>query len=123
LLGESVPSVEEKVKQIVVDQLGVEGSEVSPLFSFVDDLGADSLDRVELVMAMEEAFALEIIDEQAEKIATRSRCGRLHSKECEVGQAVSPARQQLQQQTEGEANANSGGRKSKANHCRTAWSG
>jgi acyl carrier protein len=65
-----VPSVEEKVKQIVVDQLGVEGSEVSSSSSFVDDLGADSLDRVELVMALEEAFAVEITDEQAEKIAT-----------------------------------------------------
>jgi len=65
-----VPSVEEKVKQIVVDQLGVEGSEVSLSSSFVDDLGVDSLDRVELVMAMEEAFAVEITDEQAEKIAT-----------------------------------------------------
>ena len=65
-----MPSVEEKVKQIVVDQLGVEESEVSLSSSFVDDLGADSLDRVELVMAMEEAFAVEITDEQAEKIAT-----------------------------------------------------
>ena len=65
-----MPSVEEKVKQIVVDQLGVEGSEVSLSSSFVDDLGVDSLDRVELVMAMEEAFAVEITDEQAEKIAT-----------------------------------------------------
>ena len=63
-------SVEEKVKQIVVDQLGVEPSEVSPSSSFVDDLGADSLDRVELVMALEEAFSVEITDEQAEKIAT-----------------------------------------------------
>jgi len=65
-----VPSVEEKVKQIVVDQLGVEGSEVSPSSSFVDDLGADSLDRVELVIALEEAFAVEIAEEQAEKIVT-----------------------------------------------------
>ena len=65
-----MPSVEEKVKQIVVDQLGVEGVEVSPSSSFVDDLGADSLDRVELVMALEEAFAVEITDEQAEKITT-----------------------------------------------------
>src|SRR5260370_13541251 len=70
LLGECVPSLEEKVTQIVVDQLGVEASEVSPKSSFVEDLGADSLDRVELVMALEEAFAVEITDEQAEKIAT-----------------------------------------------------
>lgn len=56
--------------QIIVDQLGVEQTEVTPGASFVDDLGADSLDRVELIMAMEEAFDLEIPDEQAEKITT-----------------------------------------------------
>ncbi len=65
-----MPSVEEKVTQIIVDQLGVEASEVTPGASFVDDLGADSLDRVELVMAFEEAFGLEIPDEDAEKIVT-----------------------------------------------------
>ncbi|HET6841744.1 MAG TPA: acyl carrier protein [Candidatus Angelobacter sp.] len=65
-----MPSVEERVKQIIVDQLGVEQAEVMPGASFVDDLGADSLDRVELIMAMEEAFDLEIPDEQAEKITT-----------------------------------------------------
>ena len=65
-----MPSLEEKVTQIVVDHLGVEASEVSPKSSFVEDLGADSLDRVELVMAFEEAFGVEITDEQAEKIAT-----------------------------------------------------
>jgi acyl carrier protein len=65
-----VPSVEEKVTQIIVDQLGVEASEVTPGASFVDDLGADSLDRVELVMAFEEAFGLEIPDDDAEKIVT-----------------------------------------------------
>jgi acyl carrier protein len=59
----------DKVKQIVVEQLGVEESEVTPSASFVDDLGADSLDRVELVMAFEEAFDMEIPDEDAEKIA------------------------------------------------------
>lgn len=63
-------SVEEKVKQIVVDQLGVDEAEVTPSASFVDDLGADSLDRVELVMAFEEAFDMEISDEDAEKINT-----------------------------------------------------
>jgi len=65
-----MPGVEDKVKQIIVDQLSVEESEVSPSASFVDDLGADSLDRVELIMAFEEAFDLEIPDEEAEKIKT-----------------------------------------------------
>ena len=63
-------SVEEKVKQIIVEQLGVEESEVTPTASFVDDLGADSLDTVELVMALEEAFEITIPDEDAEKIQT-----------------------------------------------------
>jgi acyl carrier protein len=62
-------AIADKVKQIVVEQLGVEESEVTPSASFVDDLGADSLDRVELVMAFEEAFDMEIPDEDAEKIA------------------------------------------------------
>ena len=59
----------EKVKKIIVEQLGVEADEVPPEASFVDDLGADSLDTVELVMAFEEEFDLEIPDEDAEKIA------------------------------------------------------
>jgi len=63
-------AVEEKVKQIIVEQLGVEESEVTSTASFVDDLGADSLDTVELVMAFEEAFDIEIPDEDAEKIRT-----------------------------------------------------
>ncbi|MGO9650645.1 acyl carrier protein (ACP) [Candidatus Sulfotelmatobacter sp. SbA7] len=63
-------AVEEKVKQIIVEQLGVEEGEVTATASFVDDLGADSLDTVELVMAFEEAFELEIPDEDAEKIRT-----------------------------------------------------
>jgi acyl carrier protein len=63
-------SVEEKVKQIIVEQLGVEESEVTPTASFVDDLGADSLDTVELVMALEESFEITIPDEDAEKIQT-----------------------------------------------------
>ena len=63
-------AVDEKVKQIIVEQLGVEESEVTPNASFVDDLGADSLDTVELVMAFEEAFDIEIPDEDAEKIRT-----------------------------------------------------
>ncbi|HEY8418152.1 MAG TPA: acyl carrier protein [Limnochordales bacterium] len=60
----------EKVKEIVADRLGVDPEEVSPEASFVDDLGADSLDVVELVMAFEEAFDLEIPDEDVEQIAT-----------------------------------------------------
>jgi acyl carrier protein len=63
-------SVAEKVKQIIVEQLGVDESQVEPSASFVDDLGADSLDIVELVMAFEEAFDLDIPDEDAEKIKT-----------------------------------------------------
>jgi len=63
-------SAEDKVKQIIVEQLGVEESEVTPTAHFVDDLGADSLDIVELVMAFEEAFEIEIPDEDAEKIQT-----------------------------------------------------
>ncbi|HHW11053.1 MAG TPA: acyl carrier protein [Firmicutes bacterium] len=60
----------EKVRDLVVEQLGVEADEVTMEASFVDDLGADSLDIVELVMAFEEAFDLEIPDEDAEKITT-----------------------------------------------------
>jgi len=63
-------SVEEKVKQIIVEQLGVDEGQVDATASFVDDLGADSLDIVELVMAFEEAFNIDIPDEDAEKITT-----------------------------------------------------
>ena len=63
-------SVADKVKSIIMDQLGVEGDEVTSGASFTDDLGADSLDIVELVMAFEEEFDIEIPDEEAEKIAT-----------------------------------------------------
>ena len=63
-------STEEKVKQIIVEQLGVDESEVTPTASFIDDLGADSLDTVELVMALEEHFDIQIPDEDAEKIVT-----------------------------------------------------
>jgi len=63
-------ATEEKVKQIIVEQLGVDEGEVTSNASFVDDLGADSLDTVELVMAFEEAFDIEIPDEDAEKIKT-----------------------------------------------------
>lgn len=63
-------STEDKVKQIIVEQLGVDETEVTPTASFIDDLGADSLDTVELVMALEEGFGIEIPDEDAEKIST-----------------------------------------------------
>ena len=63
-------SVEEKVKNIIVEQLGVDMESVTPEASFIDDLGADSLDIVELVMTMEEEFDLEIPDDDAEKIKT-----------------------------------------------------
>jgi len=62
--------VEERVKEIIVEQLGVEEDEVLPAAKFIEDLGADSLDTVELVMAFQEEFDLEIPDEDAEKIAT-----------------------------------------------------
>jgi acyl carrier protein len=63
-------TIEERVKKIVVEQLGVKEDEVTNESSFVDDLGADSLDTVELVMALEEEFETEIPDEEAEKITT-----------------------------------------------------
>jgi acyl carrier protein len=63
-------SVEQRVKQIIVEQLGVDEAQVDNTASFVDDLGADSLDIVELVMAFEEAFDIDIPDEDAEKITT-----------------------------------------------------
>jgi acyl carrier protein len=63
-------AVEDKVIDIIVDKLGVERAEVTPEAVFVDDLGADSLDLVELIMAMEEEFGFEIADEEAEKLRT-----------------------------------------------------
>ncbi len=62
--------VEERVKKIIIDQLGVNPEQVTPEASFIDHLGADSLDTVELVMALEEEFDIEIPDEDAEKITT-----------------------------------------------------
>ena len=68
--GKSMATVDERVKKIIGEQLGVEEDEVTPEASFVEDLGADSLDTVELVMALEEEFETEIPDEEAEKITT-----------------------------------------------------
>jgi acyl carrier protein len=66
---EEIPmSVEDRVKSIIVEQLGVDADEVKPDASFVEDLGADSLDTVELIMAFEEEFGVEISDDEAEKI-------------------------------------------------------
>ncbi len=62
--------IEAQVKEIIVDQLGVDESQVTPEASFIDDLGADSLDTVELVMAFEDKFDIEIPDEEAEKMRT-----------------------------------------------------
>ena len=69
-VGKSMATVDERVKKIIVEQLGVEEDEVTPEAHFVEDLGADSLDTVELVMALEEEFEIEIPDEDAEKILT-----------------------------------------------------
>ena len=63
-------AVEEKIKGIIAEQLGVKPEEVTPQASFIDDLGADSLDTVELIMALEEEFNVEIPDEDAEKMGT-----------------------------------------------------
>jgi acyl carrier protein len=68
--GDKLKEITEKVKQIISEQLGVEEAEVTSSASFVDDLGADSLDTVELVMALEEQFDIEIPDDAAEKIRT-----------------------------------------------------
>ncbi len=64
------PSIEERLKELIVQQLGVDESAVVPEAKFVDDLGADSLDLVELIMALEDEYGIEIPDEDAEKIVT-----------------------------------------------------
>lgn len=69
-VGKSMATVDERVKKIIAEQLGVEEDEVTLEAHFVEDLGADSLDTVELVMALEEEFEIEIPDEDAEKILT-----------------------------------------------------
>ena len=69
-VGKSMATVDERVKKIIAEQLGVEEEEVTLEVHFVEDLGADSLDTVELVMALEEEFEIEIPDEDAEKILT-----------------------------------------------------
>jgi acyl carrier protein len=69
----SKDDIASKVKEITSEQLGVDESQITPEAKFVDDLGADSLDTVELVMALEEEFDLEISDEQAEKLTTVNR--------------------------------------------------
>src|ERR1700721_4728100 len=81
-------AVDEKVKQIIVEQLGVDEGEVTPSASFVDDLGADSLDTVELVMAFEEAFDIEIPDEDAEKIRTVSDAVDYIGKHAKAGKKI-----------------------------------
>jgi acyl carrier protein len=86
LLGRfgNMSTIEERVKKIVIEQLGVKEDEVTANASFVDDLGADSLDTVELVMALEEEFETEIPDEEAEKITTVQQAVdyiKAHSKE------------------------------------------
>lgn len=80
-----MPSVEQRVREIIVEQLGVDPEQVTREASFVEDLGADSLDTVELVMALEEEFDLEIQDEEAEKLTT-------------VGDAIEYIEERLEQQ-------------------------
>jgi acyl carrier protein len=70
LKGESTMSVEDKIKKIIAEKLSVDLGEIVPEASFIDDLGADSLDLVELIMSMEEEFDIEISDEKAEELVT-----------------------------------------------------
>jgi acyl carrier protein len=83
-------SVEERVKEIIIDQLGVDAKEVTAEASFIEDLGADSLDTVELVMALEEEFGVEIPDEDAEKISTVGEAISYIQEHAEVQEYVVP---------------------------------
>jgi len=83
------PEIEKKVKDIIVEQLGVNPDQVTPEASFLEDLGADSLDTVELVMSFEEEFGAEIPDEDAGETADRGRRHPIHRGETE--QVVAPA--------------------------------
>src|SRR2546427_8029364 len=94
-------SIFDRVKNIVVEQLGVAADEVSPGSSFVDDLGADSLDVVELVMALEEEFGVEIPDEDAEKIATVGEAVKYI--ETPIGEHAPPERQRSISRSRGAA--------------------
>ena len=78
-------TLEEKVKKIIIDQLGVDEAEVTPEAKFIDDLGADSLDTVQLVMALEEEFGIEIPDEDAEKITRVKEAVEYIEKHAEKG--------------------------------------
>jgi acyl carrier protein len=79
----SEKSIEEKVKDIIVEQLGVNPEQVTPNASFIEDLGADSLDTVELVMAFEEEFSIEVPDEDAGETTESGRRGELHRRQGE----------------------------------------
>ena len=70
--------IDQRVKDIIVEQLGVKPDQVTPEAKFIEDLGADSLDTVELIMALEEEFGIEVPDEQAEKLLTRRRRDQIH---------------------------------------------
>ena len=89
-------SIEEKVKDIIVEQLGVNPEQVTPQASFIEDLGADSLDIVELVMAFEEEFGVEVPDEDAEKLQT-------------VGDVINYIKERAKQQGGSSSSSGSGG--------------
>jgi acyl carrier protein len=80
----SEKSIEQRVKDIIVEQLGVKPEQVTPEAKFIEDLGADSLDTVELVMALEEEFGNEIPDEQAEKAPERQRRHQIRRRSTEI---------------------------------------
>ncbi len=77
-------SIEERVRDLIVEQLGVNADQVKPEASFIDDLGADSLDTVELVMAFEEEFGIDIPDEDAEKMSTVADAIRYLEENCKA---------------------------------------